>query len=235
MKFEDFYTKGAYLQQNPTWNEEDAAWKGAMIKDLLVKNNTPFESMVEAGCGTGAVIQFLAQSYPDKKFTGYDISPQSIAIAQQKNSSTPNLNFFNTDYITENNGRADVLLIADVIEHVPDYYGFLNALKTKSGQFVFHIPLDLSCRTILKPHILLQQRTSVGHIHYFTEEMVWWMLKDCNYSVKDWHYTKHPVDFKKPENLKQGIKKMLRAFSFAVAPKWSVKMWGGYSLLILAE
>ena len=235
MKFEEFYTKGEYLQHNPNWNEEDAPWKAAMIKELLIKNEIVFHSMVEVGCGTGGVIQFLAQSYPDKIFTGYDISPQSITIAQQKVTAQTNLIFLNTDYLKENNKKADVLLVADVIEHVSDYYGFLNTLKSKSGQFVFHIPLDLSCRTILKPHILLQQRNDVGHIHYFTEEHVWWILKDCNYTIKDWQYTKHYIDLKKPEGLKQAVKKMLRAFSFAVAPKWSVKMWGGYSLLILAE
>jgi cyclopropane fatty-acyl-phospholipid synthase-like methyltransferase len=206
-----------------------------MIKALLDKNNISFRTMTEVGCGTGGVIQFLAQSFTGKIFTGYDISPQSIAIAQQKVATNNNLHFLNADYLSENNNNADILLVADVIEHVSDYYGFLTALKSKSAQFVFHIPLDLSCRTILKPHILLQQRNDVGHIHYFTEEHVWWMLKDCNYKVKDWQYTKHHIDLEKPENLKQAIKKILRAFSFAIAPKWSVKMWGGYSLLILAE
>lgn len=235
MKFEEFYTKGEYLQHNPNWNEEDAPWKGAMIKAMLDKNNISFRTMTEVGCGTGGVIQFLAQAYSGKIFTGYDISPQSIAIAQKKITDNSNLTFINADYLAENNNNADVLLVADVIEHVSDYYGFLIALKQKSDQFVFHIPLDLSCRTILKPHILLQQRNDVGHIHYFTEEHVWWLLKDCNYTIKDWHYTKHPIDFNQPKGLKQYIKKILRAISFAIAPKWSVKMWGGYSLLILAE
>ena len=127
------------------------------------------------------------------------------------------------------------MLTIDVVEHVDDYYGFLRKLKAKSGYFVFHIPLDLSCRTVMKPHVLLQQRQSVGHIHYFTKETAIWMLQDTGYELIDWVYTKPVIDFFPASSYKRFIKKLLRNISFAINKDWSVKKWGGYSIMVLAK
>ena len=126
-------------------------------------------------------------------------------------------------------------MIIDVVEHVDDFYEFLRRLKTKGRNFVFHVPLDLSCRTIMKPHVLLQQRQSVGHIHYFTKEIVEWALKDTGFEIIDWVYTKPIVDIDSADSPKRWIKKILRNLSFAINKDWSVKKWGGYSMMILAK
>ena len=235
MNFENFYTTGDYLSKNPEWGAEDSGWKGMLVAKLLDKNNISFNTMAEVGCGAGGILHYLYTKYKGKDFYGYDISPQSIAIAKEKFANEKGLHFTQADYINEDHPKTDILLMLDVIEHVTDYYDFLNKMKQKSKQFVFHIPLDVSCRTILKPHILLQQRKTVGHIHYFTEEYVWWMLEDCGYSIKDWRYTKLEIDVVKPKTFKQAVKKVLRKLSYSISKKWSVKLWGGYSLLILAE
>jgi hypothetical protein len=100
---------------------------------------------------------------------------------------------------------------------------------------VFHIPLDVSARTIMKPHVLLQQRQSVGHIHYFSKEMAIWALQDTGYDIIDWVYTKPVVDVTRADSFKRFIKKTLRNISFAINKEWSVKKWGGYSLMILTK
>ncbi len=43
-----------------------------------------FTDMLDAGCGTGAVIALLAEKYPQKNYTGIDLSPQMIAVAKAK-------------------------------------------------------------------------------------------------------------------------------------------------------
>jgi len=233
MDFEKIYRDGAYAGNNPDWSAADAPWKAGMIADLLKKKKVDFKEMTEVGCGSGKILATLQQAFPGKKYKGYDISPQAIALAQQV--SNPQLHFGEGDFAADFQGTTDVLLVIDVVEHVADYYGFLNRLRNKSKYFVFHIPLDLSCRTIFKPHVNLQQRQSVGHIHYFSKDAVLWMLEDCGYKIVDWHYTKPRIDLDKAEGAKANIKKVLRNFSYRVAPEWSVKLWGGYSMMILAE
>ncbi len=231
----NIYTNGEYFENNPTWDIEDSPWKADIINSIIERNKISVNDIVEVGCGAGGILTSLAEKNPYiRTLTGFDISPQAIILAVKRKSER--VNFYLDDFINNNlSTNADVVLVIDVLEHVSDYYGFLQKLKHKAKYFVFHIPLDLSCRTILKPHIMLQQRQSVGHLHYFSEEMVWWLLKDLNFIVIDWEYTKPTTDVKKSGSFKQYIKKKLRNFSYSINKKNSVKLWGGYSLMILAQ
>jgi SAM-dependent methyltransferase len=236
MKFSsnERYINGGYLESNPTWNVEDSEWKTTAILSLLKKNSVAVSDVVEIGCGAGENLFELAKkNNAILKLRGYDISPQAIELAQNK--SAEKITFFNEDITKNENIHTDLMLVIDVLEHVDDFYGFLRKIKPKSTYFVFHIPLDLSCRTIMKPHVLFQQRESVGHIHYFTKEMAEWALTDTGYEITDWVYTKPVVDLQPAFSLKRFVKKILRNLSFAVNRNWSAKKWGGYSVLILAK
>ncbi len=230
----DIYINGEYFKNNPKWDAADATWKVDIVYALLQKNNITVTDVIEAGCGAGNnLVELDKKNIHFKRLTGYDISPQAIELA--KRNETDKISYYNEDFLAKETDPADLILTIDVIEHVDDLYGFLRKLKTKGKNFVFHIPLDLSCRTIMKPQVLLQQRQSVGHIHYFTKEMVEWALKDTGYEIIDWVYTKPVNDVANADSIKRGMKKILRNFSFAINKDWSVRKWGGYSMMILAK
>jgi SAM-dependent methyltransferase len=234
MAEDNIYTNGQYLKNNSTWDVEDSSWKSDVIVDLLKSNHVEPAEIIEVGCGAGAILENLSKKCPFvKSLKGFDISPQAIEIAKKRENG--NLSFANEDIILRKDIHTDLLLVIDVVEHVEDFYGFLKKLKPFSEHFVFHIPLDLSCRTILKPHVMLQQRNAVGHIHFFSEEMVFWALKDMGYEVINFVYTKPVVDVNAASSFKRAVKKILRNFSFFINKKLSVKIWGGYSLMILAK
>lgn len=229
----DLYVNGEYFKNNPDWDIADAKWKVDVIFNLLKKNNITPKEVIEVGCGAGEnLVELLKRDGSIEKLSGYDISPQALALANKRSSDK--INFYNEDLTTKENITADLMLVIDVVEHVDDYYGFLRKLKSKSSYFIFHIPLDLSGRTVMKPHVMLQQRQSVGHIHYYTKEIAEWALKDTGYEVIDWVYTKPVVDVDPAGSIKRSIKKILRNFSFSINEDWSVKKWGGYSMMILA-
>lgn len=50
----------------------------------------PFDSVLDCGCGTGPVIELLHEKYPDKHYTGLDLTPEMIHVAQAKNLSNTN-------------------------------------------------------------------------------------------------------------------------------------------------
>lgn len=230
----NIYIDGTYYKNNPDWGIKDAKWKADVISKLLRKNNLIPHEIIDVGCGAGGILERLSQDIGNKaQLSGYDISPQAIALS--KNCESERLHFYNEDISRNKSIHTELLLMIDVLEHVTDYYGFLDDLKTKSNHFVFHIPLDLCCRSILKPHILLQQRDAVGHIHYFSKEMVLWALKDKGYRIIDWIYTKPLIDVYPPDSFKRRIKKILRNLSFSINKDLSAKLWGGYSMMILAK
>jgi len=229
----NIYTDGTYFKNNPEWGLKDAEWKAQIISALLKKNNLTPNEIIDVGCGAGGILKNLSEGIAKHaKLTGYDISPQAVAMA--KKFETEKLQFYNDDVVGKNIHTA-LMLVIDVVEHLDDFYNFLESIKSKSDHFIFHIPLDLSCRTILKPHVLLQQRNAVGHIHYFSKEMVLWIMKDKGYTIVDWMYTKPVVDINPPDSLKRRVKKILRNFSFSVNKDLSAKLWGNYSMMILAK
>jgi SAM-dependent methyltransferase len=230
----DLYINGGYFKNNPDWDIADAGWKSELIYKLLKKNAVAVSEIVEIGCGAGQNLVELAKKDAGiTKLTGFDISPQAIELAKKNESER--VFFLNEDFTANENLSTELMLIIDVLEHVDDYYGFLRKLKNRSKYFVFHIPLDLSCRTVMKPHVLLQQRQSVGHIHYYTKEMTEWALKDTGYEIVDWLYTKPVVDVQPADSFKRFVKKILRNISFAIHKDWTVKKWGGYSIMVLAK
>jgi hypothetical protein len=65
--------------------------------------------------------------------------------------------------------------------------------------------------------------------------MVEWALKDTGFSIVDWLYTKPETDLVKTRSVKKRIKQILRNISFAINKDLSAKLWGGYSMMILAK
>ena len=47
----------------------------------------PFDTVLDCGCGTGPAIELLHEKYPEKHFTGLDLTPEMIHVAQEKKLS----------------------------------------------------------------------------------------------------------------------------------------------------
>lgn len=228
------YTNGQYLTQNPTWDAEDSPWKAAQIQKMLKKHNLQPTSICEVGCGAGEILTQLQKNLPKKtNLTGYDISPQAIKLAQPKQND--HLKFKLEDFAnTDNATDCNLLLAIDVVEHVEDLYGFLKSLHSKAKYKIFQIPLDLSAQTVLREKPILANRKKVGHIHYFTKETALATLKDAGYQIVDNFYTGSLTD-RSSKSIKNKLAKLPRKLLFKIAPDFTVRLLGGYSLLVLAK
>ncbi len=227
------YENGTYLENNPSWHEEDSPWKAKHIERIIERNSLNPQSIGEVGCGAGEILNQLSGYYDsDKKFFGYEISPQAFKLCSNK--SKPNLDFFFQDLLKKDDIFLDIVMAIDVFEHVEDYCGFLRKLRKKGRYKIFHIPLDLSVQTVLRSSPIIKNRRSVGHIHYFTKETALATLKDTGYKVIDYFYTASSSEL---PNLgwKQKLLKLPRKFLFSVNADLAVRILGGYSLMVLAK
>jgi hypothetical protein len=120
-----------------------------------------------------------------------------------------------------------------VFEHVEDYIGLVRAVRSKAKQKLFHIPLDLSVQAVVRENGLVRRRDDHAHLHYFTKETALRTLTDVGYRLIDFFYTPRCIEL--GDRLIQKIVRPPRKLCFALAPDATVRVLGGYSLMVLAE
>ena len=225
----DIYSDSTYLAENPSWHLEDSAWKAKQILKMLNRNDLSPQSVGEIGCGAGGILSALhATLLPHVTFDGYDVSPQAIALAQERQQER--LTFHRADLLSVP-VHFDLLLAMDVVEHVADYVGFLRALQGKATQHIFHVPLDMNVQMVLRSRRIMTTRTKSGHLHYFSKETALATLVDAGYDVVDYFYTAGGVELPGRSRLARWP----RALAFALNKDLAVRLLGGYSLLVLAQ
>lgn len=229
---QDMYQDGTYASSNPTWHEEDAPWKARQIEGILADNRVAYQTVCEVGCGTGEILVRLAAGHPGVAYSGYDISPQAYARASR--NERPGVTFHHGDALEEPDAHFDLVIIADVIEHVEDYLGFIRKVKAIGDRTVFHIPLDLSAQSVIRMSPIMGLRGSVGHIHYFTKDTALAALTDCGYKIVDWRYTASRLELPNQTRSSHIVAPLRKALHRA-HPDLAVRILGGYSLLVLAE
>jgi SAM-dependent methyltransferase len=232
----DLYTSGKYLELTQTWHSEDSPWKAERIFRLIRKNGLKPTTVGEIGCGVGVVLEELSKKdgFEGVIFKGFDISPQAISIASQRNDAR--LSFRCEDPLAASNQESFSIFIAiDVLEHVPDYMGFVASCRKKAEYKLYHIPLDLHVSSVLRASFI-KARFSIGHLHYFTAESAIETLKDTGHEIVDWEYTCATLDlFRLHPSFKKALANVARwpvsRISEAAAARW----FGGYSMLVLAK
>lgn len=227
------YEDGTYLANCPTWHSQDSQWKATKIANILRKNGVEPSIVAEFGCGVGEILNCLSREYGEGVvFQGYEISPQAFQLCRGKEKH--NLHFFLKDPLQETGRSFDVVMVIDVLEHVEDYFDFLRKIRPRATYKVFHIPLDLSVQSVLRSSPIMNSRSSVGHIHYFTKETALAMLRETGYEVVDHFYTCGSIELPN-RGWRANLLKLPRKLFFLVHQDFAVRVLGGVSLLVLAK
>lgn len=229
MKKKLFYEKN-YLENNPSWHSEDSHFKSNIIQKIIKNNKIKFKNFCEVGCGVGKIIENISFNYKKKSFFGYEISKTAYKMCNKK---LKNVKYFNRS-IEGINNKFDIILCADVLEHVENPYLFLRNIKKKSKFQIFHVPLDLSVNSILRKSILLNVRENVGHLHLYTKDLILYDLKKSDFEIIDYFYTFNPNIYKSGTYLQKFIAVIRNFFSF-FNKDLAANLLGGYSVLILTK
>lgn len=232
----DIYTSGAYLDRNPTWHEEDSAWKARQIVDLIERHALDPARVVEVGCGAGGVLHRVAEAIDHGRttFDGYDIAPR--AVERAKTLAPQRCSFHCGDPLAEPPTEPyDLLLAIDVFEHVPDYMGFLRRCQQAARRKIYHIPLDMTVSAVLRERFD-QARSEIGHLHYFTPRTAIATLEDTGHRVIDQVFTAGALDlFRTHPSVKRAVANVPRWLLSKVSVPLATRLLGGWSLLVLAE
>jgi SAM-dependent methyltransferase len=227
------YRDGSYLKSNPSWHIEESPFKVRQIQRMMKQQNLSPKTVCDVGCGAGLVLAELQPHLPSKCVCwGYDVSPDALAMSTKRGNEA--LRFRLLDIRKDQcDAFFDLLLMLDVFEHVEDYMGLVRAVRSKAKQKLFHIPLDLSVQAVVRKNGLLRRRDDHAHLHYFTKETALRTLTDVGYRLVDYFYTPRCIEL--GDRLIQKAVRIPRRIAFAMAPDVTVRVLGGYSLMVLAE
>ena len=236
----NIYESGKYIKLNPNYHVEDSKFKANNFIKILKKNkisNDEIKTIVDLGCGSGDIIKFLKKKKffnTNTKFYGFDINQDAIDLAKDKEAEDlifSNENFFENEL----NGNTDLIICADVYEHVEDYISFLKKMVHAGKFFLFNIPLDISVRSILNRKQIPQSYKNFGHVHFFNKNITKLMLRHCDFEIIDTIYAKNFLDHLKKDSLKRMIYFLPVMLFDMISEDLSANLFGGYSLVVLAK
>jgi SAM-dependent methyltransferase len=186
----DRYRDGCYLAMHPTWHMEDSLWKAEQILRL-----TPSEvwasplRLAEIGCGAGGVLAHLwrllqARSTDVTVLDGYEISAEAIAIGK---ANFPEVRFYQEEFSAEGS-RYDIVLLIDVLEHVPDPATLIRVVAGRANTLILHIPQQDSWNARIR-NKFPEFEATLGHIHYWDARSALELLHSCDLHVVRWAFT----------------------------------------------
>jgi SAM-dependent methyltransferase len=246
----DFYTSDVYLKNNPGWHIGASNWKAQSVLQMMRKHKINPKSVCEIGCGAGEILRILQRQLdPQCTFVGYDIAPQAIKLAQERENER--LHFHLGEFVQESgNDTYDLILIVDVLEHFENCFRLLRDIKTKSTYKILQLPLDISALSVILNE-LIQYRHATGHLHFFTKDIALEILRDAGYNIRDAFYELQPFEnpwswpqaLKRPKSIPLMLLKLLRRvlyrvprlLLFAIQPDFAVRLLGGWRFLVLVE
>ena len=228
----DIYLNGEYAKNNPEFGDDNAAWKSKNALKAISLYNLETRKIAEVGCAGGGILISVAEAVGAEKAIGYEPGPIPYAFAKKR--ETEFIQFRNESVDTSTNEYFDLMLCFDVFEHIEDYFTFLRGLKDKSKNYLFHIPMDMNVQMVARKTPIDRVREKVGHLHYFSKDTALASLVYCGYNVEGWFYTSAAESCYK-SGLCYKIANFFRKICHKISPDISVRVLGGYSLMVYAK
>jgi SAM-dependent methyltransferase len=228
----DRYLNGDYAQKNPDWDSADASWKADKLHQLLGDHDCQPSSIVEIGCGSGAILAAMRGHYPQASLAGFDIAPEASRF--WSDASVQKIRFELADYLSLDEPVPDLILLMDVLEHLGNPWEFLVRLQQRAKLVAFHFPLDLSALSVLREKPLLQVRDKVGHLHYFTRGLALSLLRETGFEIVEARYTGAALDAPQ-RSVKTRVAGWVRHLAYAIDRDLGARLLGGETLMVLAR
>lgn len=231
------YNDQRYLENHPNWHMEDSPWKARQLYKMIERNTQiSFERACEVGCGAGEILHQLSSNYfPNVKFVGFDVSPDVAPFWNERRSDR--LEYRQADFtVTED--YFDLALYVDVVEHIENSDDFLRKVVDKSTYKIFCFPLELFVFKVLFKNALLASRRDFGHLHFYNEELCLQQLKDAGYEILDVMFAGSSIDLASVSQSISAISKLVRIPRIIlswISVRWTARILGGYSLIVLAK
>lgn len=159
-------------------------WKVRKLTGII-PDNLKFNSILEVGCAFGILLNSMADRLNVVIRTGIDISGESIKAAVKL---FPDCEFFKgtlEDYLLEKsflmkNHKHDLVVLSDIIEHIPDDLEFLKLVRKVSENVVVNLPLEKSYKNRTRRY---GTDDPSGHLRSYNMKMARKLFNDAGFMI----------------------------------------------------
>jgi|GEM_PF-2371470 len=230
------YSRGNFIRASS--GHQDARYKVEQFVLLLARNTDLFpvgkrRFVADVGCGTGETTLLLHRALTtlwgvSPRVDGYDVHPYL------PKSPEDDVSFIAADFCLEARKVYDLVLLFDVVEHVPAPIDFLQAVSRFARFVALHIPLDNSLLCWLRG--LPRQKIGFpGHLLVLDPSAAINLLTFAGLRIVDFSYS--PV-FRAPSGRATPYQRLLypvRTLIYWLNPYIAQRLLGGVSLMVLAR
>lgn len=98
--------------------------------DVLAElEKEPFQDLLDCGCGTAPMLTLLHEKYPDKHYTGIDLTPKMIEAARAKHMEGVELVVGDCERLPFADESFDVVICCQSFHHYPNVQDFFDSVS----------------------------------------------------------------------------------------------------------
>ena len=132
-----------------------------------------FDSVLDAGCGTGVLLQKIHEKYPQARLTGFEYSPEGLNFARKR---LPEGEFMTVDLSKQAVDKTfDLITCIDVMEHIPDDRAALRNLLAMTGKYmILSVPLG---------PLFQVEAERLGHVHGYRRAELEGKIREAGFEI----------------------------------------------------
>lgn len=211
--------EGDYSAEMVEWRRIGAKGKARNLASLVPAD---VESVLEVGCGTGAVLAAVKALGLGTAHIGIDVADPDLHTAEEAKGL--DLRSYDGARLPFADGSFDLVFASHVLEHVPDERGFLAELGRVSRKWIYiEVPCELHLRTSYRA---LQATLNIGHINAYTPESFLLTLSTSGLAVRELKLFDHSAEVHAfgSSPLKGQIKSFIRGALLATNKKLAARL-----------
>jgi SAM-dependent methyltransferase len=162
------------------WRALSAKGKAAHVIALCREAGLVTESVLEVGCGDGAILCDLRRRGFAERLEGLEIAPQPVAIARER-PEIDAVELYDGEHLPHSDGSFALGILSHVLEHVHDPAKLLAEVARVCQAVVVEVPLEanLSARRQGKR----EHATEVGHVQRLSRARMRAIVADAGLRV----------------------------------------------------
>ncbi|WP_439814243.1 class I SAM-dependent methyltransferase [Zavarzinia sp. CC-PAN008] len=182
---------GEYTPRMLEWRRLGAIDKVRNLVELMGPRLANVRSVLDVGCGTGAVLSELKRAVPHlQQAVGVDLADPDAH--RDPAAAAMDLRAYDGRVLPFEDNAFDFVYASHVLEHVPDERGFLRELRRVARTWIFlEVPCEINLRT---NQVRLQKTLNIGHINSYTPDTFALTLETSELPIDGMEIFDHSVE-----------------------------------------